>query len=64
MGEAEQTVTTISEDEVDAVLAEANGDAREAIRMLLHDLAALAADAQRQVSNGYLRGFTTWKRVV
>ena len=36
--------------EVDAVLAEFGGDARAAIRALLHDLAVLAADAEASTS--------------
>lgn len=45
-----------SEAEIDAVLAEFGGDAREAIRALLHDLAALAADFEANVSHGFVRG--------
>lgn len=45
-----------TEAEVDAVLAEFEGDARAAIRALLHDLAALAADRALTVSHGYVRG--------
>lgn len=63
MEQAEPTLTRITDEEIDAVLYEAKGDAREAIRMLLHDLAVLAADAEKQVSAGYVRGFTKWKRV-
>lgn len=47
---------TISDAEVDAVLAEFGGDAREAIRALLHDVAALARGFDGQVSRGYVRG--------
>jgi hypothetical protein len=32
------------------------GDLLEAIRALLHDLAALALDAEASVSRGYIRG--------
>lgn len=53
----------ITEEEVDAVLYEARGDAREAIRMLLHDLAVMAQDADRLVSHGYVRGRQPWRRV-
>lgn len=42
--------------EVDAVLEEFGGDARDAIRALLHDLAVLAADYEASVSRGYVRG--------
>lgn len=45
-----------SESDVDAVLYEFKGDAREAIRALLHDLAVLAADFEADVSYGYVRG--------
>ena len=46
----------ITDEEVDAVLLEARGDPREAIRALLHDLAVLALDADAAVSRGYVRG--------
>ena len=42
--------------EVEAVLAEFGGDARAAIRALLHDLAVLAADAEASTSRGFVRG--------
>ena len=42
--------------EVDAVIAEFDGDLRAAIAALLHDLAMLAADFDRSVSRGYVRG--------
>ena len=42
--------------DVDAVIAEAAGDAREAIRMLLSDLDALARDHNASVSHGYVYG--------
>jgi hypothetical protein len=42
--------------DIDDAMAEANGDAREAIRNLLHDLATLALDANTSVSRGYVRG--------
>jgi hypothetical protein len=45
-----------AEGDVDAVLYEFKGDAREAIRALLHDLAVLAADYEASVSRGYVRG--------
>lgn len=45
------------EAEIDAVLAaESGGDARAAIRALLHDLTVLAADAEASTSRGYVRG--------
>lgn len=45
-----------TEVDVDAVILEFKGDMREAIRGLLHDLAALAADYEADVSKGYVRG--------
>lgn len=45
-----------AESDVDAVLYEFKGDAREAIRALLSDLATLAADYGESVSRGYVRG--------
>ncbi len=48
--------TDVTDAEVDAVLAEFDGDAREAIRALLHDVAALARGFEGQVSRGYVRG--------
>lgn len=47
---------SVSDQEVDAVLEEAAGDSREAIRMLLRDLAVMAADADAASSRGFLRG--------
>jgi hypothetical protein len=44
-----------TEADVDAVLEEFGGDPRAAIRALLHDLAALAADYEASVSKGYVR---------
>lgn len=46
----------ISEEEVDAVLYEARGDAREAIRMLLRDLTVMATDADAATSRGFVMG--------
>ncbi|MBY0362349.1 MAG: hypothetical protein K2X45_10615 [Phreatobacter sp.] len=45
----------ISEDDVDAAIAEAGGDPRETVRALLHDIAVLALDHARSVSSGYRR---------
>lgn len=45
-----------AEADIEAVLYEFKGDAREAIRALLHDLAILAADYESSVSHGYVRG--------
>lgn len=41
---------------VDAVIYEFKGDAREAIRALLHDIAVLAGDFEASVSHGFVRG--------
>lgn len=46
----------VSDEEVDAVLEEAGGNARAAIRMVLRDLAVMAADADAASSRGFLRG--------
>ncbi|MCR4521685.1 MULTISPECIES: hypothetical protein [Bosea] len=62
MEQDEPVLPPITEGEIDAVLQEANGDSREAIRMLLHDLAVLARDADRLVSHGYVRGQHPWRR--
>lgn len=45
-----------TEADIDAVLYEAKGDARRAIRMLLVDLDALARDHNASVSHGYVYG--------
>lgn len=45
-----------TESDIDAVLAEFGGDAREALRALLADIATLAADYEADVSRGYVRG--------
>lgn len=42
--------------DVDAVLHEFEGDARQAIHALLHDLWVLATDFVETVSPGYVRG--------
>jgi hypothetical protein len=60
--EPEVATPVITDDEVDALLHEAQGDPREAIRMLLHDLAVMASDANRLVSHGFVRGLQPWKR--
>lgn len=44
-----------TEADIDAVIAEYEGDIRALTRALLTDLATLAADRERQVSHGYLR---------
>lgn len=54
---AEQSVAIeATDDEIDAIIEECGGNPREAIRVLLHDLAALAIDAEASVSRGYVRG--------
>ena len=45
-----------SEADVDAVIYEFKGDAREAVKALLHDLAVLAGDYEADVSRGFVRG--------
>jgi DNA polymerase III delta prime subunit len=61
--EPEAASRAIADEEIDAVLYEAKGDAREAIRMLLHDIAVMASDADRLVSHGYVRGLQPWRRI-
>lgn len=46
----------VTAEDIDAVLYEAKGDAREAIRMLLRDLAVMAMDGDGAMSRGFLRG--------
>jgi len=53
---ARSPLPPVDDDEVDEVLAEFNGDWREAIRALLHDQAALVVDAEQAVSHGYIQG--------
>ncbi len=50
-----------TERDVDDVLEEFGGDARAAIRALLHDLHLLAADYERSVSQGFVRGTAAMK---
>lgn len=45
-----------TDDDVDGVIAEAGGDPREAVRMLLTDLDALARDRNASVSRGFVYG--------
>ena len=40
----------------EADIYEFKGDAREAVRALLHDLAILAGDYEADVSRGFVRG--------
>lgn len=42
--------------DVDALIEEFEGNTREAIRALLHDLAVLARDASATTSRGFVRG--------
>lgn len=46
----------VTEAEIDAVLYEAKGEPREAIRMLLRDLTTIALDGDAASSRGYLQG--------
>ncbi|QEL24825.1 hypothetical protein FQV39_21230 [Bosea sp. F3-2] len=61
---SEVDLFAVADHEIDAVLEEAGGDAREAIRMLLRDLAVMAADADAAASRGFLRGRFSegWRR--
>lgn len=54
----------VTDADIDAVLAEFGGDAREAIRALLHDVAALARGFEGQVSRGYVRGRVVAVKIV
>ena len=56
MADAEPDPLSPTEADVDVVLYEFKGDAREAIRALLHDLAVLAGDYEADVSRGFVRG--------
>ncbi|MCI4680891.1 hypothetical protein K9U39_01405 [Rhodoblastus acidophilus] len=49
-------VADATDEEIDAIVAEFGGDARQAIRALLHDLTQIALDAEAAVSRGYVRG--------
>jgi hypothetical protein len=46
-----------NDEEIDAIIAEFDGDTRAAIRALLHDLATLAAECEAAVSRGLVRGW-------
>jgi hypothetical protein len=52
----EEDLFAVSDQDVIAVLEGAGGNAFEAIRMLLRDLAVMAADADAATSRGFLRG--------
>ena len=49
-------VVEATDEEIDAIIAEFGGDARLAIRALLHDLTQIALDCEAAVSRGYVRG--------
>jgi len=51
-----EPVSNPMEGQVDAVIAEFGGDARAAVRALLHNREELLRDADRAASLGYLRG--------
>jgi hypothetical protein len=54
---AEHHLPAIASDaEIDAVIAEFNGDARLAIRALLHDMSLIVRDSEAVVSRGFVRG--------
>ena len=51
-----QSSLVIEDEEIESLLNEFNGDSKEAIRALLHDIALLAEDRDNSVSFGYVRG--------
>lgn len=51
-----QPISNPVETQIDTVLTEFNGDARAAIRALLHNREELLKDADRAASLGFLRG--------
>lgn len=53
---AERAPEEATDEEIDAIIAEFGGDARLAIRALLHDLTRIARDCEAAVSRGYVRG--------
>ena len=56
-GAAEQpTVADATDEDIDAIIAEFDGDPRAAILALLHDLTQLALDSEAVVSKGFVRG--------
>lgn len=55
--QGQEPTPTIGDQEVEEAVAEAGGDPREAVRMLLHDLAVMASDADAASSRGFLRGW-------
>ncbi len=52
----ESTHASLEAAEIDALLSEFGGDSRAAIAALLHDLDAMARDAEASTSFGYVRG--------
>lgn len=56
MEQGRHTIPPVTDEEVDAVIQESEGDVRKAIRALLHDLAVMAMDADAAASKGFLRG--------
>ena len=52
----EELASFSTDADVDAALAEFDGDPRATIRVLLSDLATLADDREKSVSTGYVRG--------
>lgn len=60
-----EPVSNPVEGQVDAVIAEFGGDARAAVRALLHNREELLRDADRAASLGFLRGrFSEGARLV
>ena len=56
MATTERTpVVEATEDEIDAVIAEFDGDLRQAIKALLHDLTSIVRDSEAVVSRGFIR---------
>jgi hypothetical protein len=53
---AEHVAIDATDEEIDALVAEFDGDPREAIGALLHDLTELAIDSKAAISRGYVRG--------
>jgi len=49
-------IADASDDEIDAVIAEFDGDPREATRALLHDMTLIISDSEAIVSRGFIRG--------
>jgi hypothetical protein len=56
MSGGKAAVVKVTDDEIDAIISAFGGDAREAIRALLHDLMELALDSEAAISRGFVRG--------